>query len=179
MKAAVLYDYNTPLVIEELDLDGPKRGEVLVRTGAAGICRSDYHFMKGEAKTVLPTVMGHEGAGIVEEVGEGVTKLKPGDHVILSFVPNCGLCHFCTTGRPNLCDLHAATPNTMFDGTTRLRKGDRPITHFGKVGLLRRAHRRAGDGMHSGAEDGAHGPGRPHRLLRNHRSRGSHAQRPG
>ena len=133
MKAAVLYDYNTPLVIEELELDGPKRGEVLVRTGAAGICRSDYHFMKGEAKTVLPTVMGHEGAGIVEEVGEGVTKLKPGDHVILSFVPNCGLCHFCTTGRPNLCDLHAATPNTMFDGTTRLRKGDRPITHFGKV----------------------------------------------
>ena len=133
MKAAVLYEYNTPLVIEEVELDEPKVGEVLVRTGAAGICRSDYHFMKGEARTVLPTVLGHEGSGIVEQVGEGVTAVKPGEHVILSFVPNCGRCHFCTTGRPNLCDLHASTPGTLFDGTTRLHKGDQRITHFGKV----------------------------------------------
>ena len=133
MKAAVLYEYNTPLVVEELDLDGPKAGEVLIKTGAAGICRSDHHFMTGHAKTILPTVLGHEGSGIVEEVGEGVTTVKPGDHVILSFVPNCGRCHFCNTGRPNLCDLHASTPGTMFDGTIRLHKGDQRITHFGKV----------------------------------------------
>ena len=133
MKAAVLYDYNTPLVVEEVELDGPKAGEVLVQTGAGGICRSDWHFMAGEARTVLPGVLGHEGAGVVKEVGEGVASVKPGDHVILSFVPNCGRCHFCTTGRPNLCDLHAATTGTMFDGTTRLHKGDQPLSHFGKV----------------------------------------------
>ena len=133
MKAAVLYDYNTPLVIEDLELDAPKAGEVRLKTGAAGICRSDLHFMKGEARTVLPSVLGHEGSGVVEQVGEGVTTFKPGDHVILSFVPNCGRCEFCTTGRPNLCDLHASTPGTLFDGTTRLHKGDQRITHFGKV----------------------------------------------
>ncbi len=133
MKAAVLYDYDTPLVVEEVELDGPKAGEVLVKTAAAGICRSDYHFMKGEARTTLPTVLGHEGSGVVEQVGEGVTAVKPGDHVILSFVPNCGRCHFCNIGRPNLCSLHGATAGYMFDGTTRLHKGDQPITHFGKV----------------------------------------------
>ena len=128
-----MYEYNTPLVVEEVELDAPKMGEVLVETGAAGICRSDYHFMVGEARHALPTVLGHEGSGVVEQVGEGVTRLKPGDHVILSFVPNCGRCGFCTTGRPNLCQLHASTPGTMFDGTTRLHKGDQRITHFGKV----------------------------------------------
>lgn len=133
MKAAVLYEYNAPLVVEDVELDGPKMGEVLVQTGAGGICRSDWHFMTGEARTVLPGVLGHEGAGVVKEVGEGVSSVKPGDHVILSFVPNCGRCHFCTNGRPNLCDLHAATPGTMFDGTTRLHKGDQPLSHFGKV----------------------------------------------
>jgi NDMA-dependent alcohol dehydrogenase len=133
MKAAVLYDYNTPLVIEEVDLDPPKPGEVLVKTGAAGICRSDYHFMKGEATTMLPVVLGHEGAGVVQAVGEGVTRVKPGDHVILSFVPNCGLCFFCTTGRANLCEKHAATSGTLFDGTTRIHKGGQDISPFGKV----------------------------------------------
>ena len=133
MKAAVLYDYNTPLVVEEVELDGPKEGEVLIRTGAAGICRSDLHFMKGEAKTILPSVLGHEGAGVVQELGAGVTTVKPGDNVILSFVPNCGRCFFCTTGRANLCDLHASTSGTLFDGTMRLHKDDQRISHFGKV----------------------------------------------
>ena len=133
MKAAVLYEYDTPLVVEEVELDGPRSGEVLVDIGACGICRSDYHFMKGEARTVLPTVMGHEASGTVEEVGEGVTRLKRGDDVILSFVPNCGRCYFCNTGSPGLCELHGSTPGTMFDGTTRLHKGDQRIAHFGKV----------------------------------------------
>ena len=133
MKAAVLYEYNTPLVIEELELDGPKAGEVLVKTGAAGVCRSDLHFMKGQARTILPAVLGHEASGIVQEIGEGVTTVAPGDHIILSFVPNCGRCQYCTTGRPNLCDLHASTGGTLFDGTMRLHKGDQRISHFGKV----------------------------------------------
>ena len=133
MKAAVLYEYNTPLVVEDVELDDPKAGEVLIKTGAAGICRSDYHFMKGEARTVLPAVLGHEGAGIVEKVGDGVSTVNPGDHVILSFVPNCGHCYFCTTGRPNLCDLHASTPGGLFDGTSRLHKSDQSISQFGKV----------------------------------------------
>ena len=133
MKAAVLYDYNTPLVVEDLELDPPQAGEVRVRTGAAGICRSDYHFMAGEARHPLPTVLGHEGAGVITEVGDGVTRVKTGDRVILSFVPNCGRCHFCAVGRPNLCDAHAATVGTMYDGTTRLHKGDQSITHFAKL----------------------------------------------
>jgi Zn-dependent alcohol dehydrogenase len=82
---------------------------------------------------MLPVVLGHEGAGVVQAVGEGVTRVKPGDHVILSFVPNCGLCFFCTTGRANLCEKHAATSGTLFDGTTRIHKGGQDISPFGKV----------------------------------------------
>ncbi len=132
-KAAVLYEANTPLVIEELDLDDPKEGEVLVKIGAAGICRSDWHFMAGEAKTALPAVLGHEGSGVVAEVGRGVTSVKPGDPVILSFVSRCGRCHFCTTGKPNLCDLHMATSTTMLDGTHRLHKGSTNYTPLSKL----------------------------------------------
>ena len=133
MKAAVLYSPNSRVVIEDIDIVPPKAGEVLVAISAAGICRSDLHFIKGEGIIPLPSVLGHEGAGIVEEVGTGVTRLSPGDHVILSFVPNCGRCYSCSTGNPNLCDTHGATPGTMFDGTTRLRKGTMDIYHQGKV----------------------------------------------
>ena len=132
-KAAVLYEPNTPLIIEELDLDEPKSDEVLVKIGGAGICRSDWHFMAGEAKTVLPAVLGHEGSGVVEQVGPGVTSVKPGDHVILSFVSRCGRCHFCSIGRPNLCDAHMATSTTMMDGTHRLHKGHLNFTPLSKL----------------------------------------------
>ena len=84
VKAAVLYEANTPLVVEELDLDDPKEGEVLVRLSSAGVCHSDYHVMKGEWNPPLPMVLGHEAAGVVERVGPGVTMSKPGDHVILN-----------------------------------------------------------------------------------------------
>lgn len=133
MKAAVLYETNAPWVIEELTLDAPKAGEVHVKIGAAGICRSDLHIKNGESRHLLPAVLGHEGSGTVLDVGEGVTKVKPGDRVILSFVPHCGQCHFCLNGRANLCDKHAATPGTLLDGTTRLHKGDQRIHHMGKV----------------------------------------------
>ena len=133
MKAAVLYEYNRPLVVEEVEIDRPKAGEVLVKVGAAGICRSDYHFMKGEAHAPLPIVLGHEGSGIVEQVGEGVTTVKAGDRLVLSFVSNCGHCYFCTSGRPNICEKRAAYWTSMFDGTSRLHKGGQSIAQFDQM----------------------------------------------
>ncbi len=133
MKAAVLYELGKPLVIDELTLDPPKAGEVRVRIASAGICRSDLHYIHGDARIVTPAVLGHEGAAIVTEVGESVKSLHTGDHVILSFAPSCGRCTYCLTGRSNLCNAHLATTGTLFDGTMRLHKGDQRITHMGKV----------------------------------------------
>jgi S-(hydroxymethyl)glutathione dehydrogenase / alcohol dehydrogenase len=132
--AAVLYDVNKPYSIETVELDPPKRGEVLVKVGAAGVCRSDLHFQKGEATIALPAVLGHEGSGTVEAVGDGVTMVKAGDRVILSFVPNCGHCHSCESGQPHLCDEHARTSGKLFDGTSRLHTlNGQDATHMGKV----------------------------------------------
>ena len=130
MKAAVLYKRGGPLVVEEIDLDGPRSGEVLVRLAASGVCRSDLHLMRGVHPAPLPIVLGHEGAGVVEEVGEGVTHVRPGDHVVLSWLPHCGRCRFCAAGRPTLCtDLAWADAGLMRDGTTRLHRGDLRIHH--------------------------------------------------
>jgi S-(hydroxymethyl)glutathione dehydrogenase/alcohol dehydrogenase len=132
--AAVLHDVNKPYSIETVELDPPKRGEVLVKIGAAGVCRSDLHFQKGEAIIALPAVLGHEGSGTVQAVGEGVTMVKPGDRVILSFVPNCGHCPSCETGRPYLCDEHARTTGKLFDNTSRLHTlAGQDLAHMGKV----------------------------------------------
>ncbi len=98
MKAAVLYELNTPLVVEDVELEGPKQGEVLVKVAAAGVCHSDLSFMEGRWKIAIPLVMGHEGAGVVEKVGEGVTSVKPDDHVIFSWVASCGVCRNCSRG---------------------------------------------------------------------------------
>ena len=132
--AAVLHDVNKPYSIETVELDPPRRGEVLVKVGAAGVCRSDLHFQKGEATIALPAVLGHEGSGTVLAIGEGVTLVKPGDRVILSFVPNCGHCPSCETGRPYLCDEHARTTGKLFDNTSRLHTlAGQDLTHMGKV----------------------------------------------
>ena len=133
MKAAVLYEAKTPLVLEDVELDDPKEGEVLVKIGAAGICRSDRHFMHGDAPIAMPVVLGHEGAGTVEAVGPGVTSVRPGQQVILSFVPACGRCNSCLSGNSQVCDNHMATGPNMMDGTQRLHKGDQRIHHMGKV----------------------------------------------
>ena len=104
MKAAVLYEPLTPLVVEEVDIDEPGAGEVLVKMSASGVCHSDWHVVKGEWTHVpLPAVLGHEGAGVVEAVGPNVTRVKPGDHAILSWMPSCGVCEMCQKGWPNLC----------------------------------------------------------------------------
>ena len=132
-RAAVLYEANTPLVVETLDLDEPAAGEVLVKIAAAGVCASDYHVMTGDWTMPLPMVLGHEAAGVVERVGPGCTRVKPGDHVILNFRANCGGCHACTVGRPVLCDGVDSLRWYMFDGSVRLHRGKDPVHHFSRT----------------------------------------------
>jgi alcohol dehydrogenase (nicotinoprotein) len=106
-RAAVVHEPGKPIEIEEVSLDGPRDGEVLIRYQYAGLCHSDLHIVLGDLPGRLPMVLGHEGAGIVEEVGPGVTRVAPGDHVVCSFVPSCGVCRYCATGRQSICDLGA------------------------------------------------------------------------
>ncbi len=134
-KAAVLYEYKQPLVIDELDLEGPKQGEILVEVKAAGICHTDLSVMHGVLSVPPPPcVPGHEGAGIVREVGPGVENVRKGDHVLFIWVPRCGQCYYCQRNQPYLCvqrDLTRA--GTMLDGTTRLTKDGKDI--FSMTGL--------------------------------------------
>lgn len=102
-RAAVMRAYNTPLAVEEIVLDDPGPGEVIVRLAATGVCHSDAHMLGGHYGTPLPVVLGHEGAGVVEAIGSGVRGLAPGDHVVLAWIPSCGRCRYCATGRPALC----------------------------------------------------------------------------
>jgi S-(hydroxymethyl)glutathione dehydrogenase/alcohol dehydrogenase len=138
-RAAVLREIDRPLEIEELEIAEPGPGEVLVRLGASGVCHSDLHVFKGEWAAVRrPIVLGHEGAGTVEAVGEGVTRVALGEHVALSWLPSCGSCRHCLAGDPQRC-LYA--PETvfqglMFDGTSRLRRGDEQIRSMLTVGSL-------------------------------------------
>ena len=106
-KAAVLWEVNTPWSVEEIDLDPPGPGEVLVKIAASGMCHSDEHLVTGDLPFAPPIIGGHEGAGVVQEVGEGVSWLAPGDHVVFGFIPSCGRCASCSTGHQNLCDLGA------------------------------------------------------------------------
>jgi alcohol dehydrogenase (nicotinoprotein) len=106
-KAAVVYQTGKPIEVEELELDGPRDGEVLIRYTHAGLCHSDVHIAHGDLEARLPMVLGHEGAGIIEDVGPGVTRVKPGDHVVCSFIPNCGTCRYCASGQQSICDMGA------------------------------------------------------------------------
>src|SRR5258706_6858164 len=126
-RTAVIYAPGEPIRIEEIELDPPKDHEVLVRMVAAGICHSDYHIISGELPSYLPLALGHEGAGIVEAIGPNVTNCKVGDHVVLSFIPSCGKCRYCTSGHSNLCNMGASIlMGPQLDGTFRLHgeKGD-------------------------------------------------------
>lgn len=124
MKAAILHECEKPFQIEEVELDPPKAGEVLVKMVASGVCHSDINVYTGDKViSPLPAVLGHEGAGIIAEIGEGVTSVKPGDHVILTYLPACGRCRWCHTGQPNMCDLIAGlSTGKMLDGTSRMRR---------------------------------------------------------
>lgn len=127
MRAAVLLKPGTPWSVREVELDPPRHGEVLVRMVAAGLCHSDYHFTKPNFDIPTPLIGGHEGAGIVQELGPGVDGLEVGDHVITTFIPSCGRCRWCVGGRGQLCDRGATMMSgTALDGSHRLRVDGRP-----------------------------------------------------
>ncbi|HET7133429.1 MAG TPA: S-(hydroxymethyl)glutathione dehydrogenase/class III alcohol dehydrogenase [Gammaproteobacteria bacterium] len=132
-RAAVAYAAGKPLVIEEVDLEGPKKGEVLIRNVATGVCHTDAYTLSGaDPEGAFPTILGHEGGAVVEEVGAGVKSVKPGDHVIPLYTPECGECKFCTSGKTNLCVAIRATQGkgVMPDGTSRFSKNGKQILHF-------------------------------------------------
>ena len=129
MKAAVLEAINRPMVVQEIEIDPPKAGEVGMRVVASGICRSDYSNTTGTLRTPMPVVLGHEAAGIVESIGPGVDHVSVGDHVIAALTPSCGICPMCAESKPYLCFQmgHTMSRSTLLDGTTRLRRGDEVI----------------------------------------------------
>ena len=132
-RAAVAFEAKKPLEIVELDLEGPKAGEVLVEIMATGICHTDAYTLDGfDSEGLFPSVLGHEGAGVVREVGAGVTSVKPGDHVIPLYTPECRQCKSCLSGKTNLCTAIRATQGKglMPDGTTRFSYKGEPIFHY-------------------------------------------------
>ncbi|MFC2122287.1 alcohol dehydrogenase catalytic domain-containing protein [Bacteroidota bacterium] len=132
INAAVLYEKGQPLTVEVVDLDMPKAGEVLVKMVGTGICHTDLSSALGHRPIPLPIVLGHEGAGIVAEVGAGVTNVKPGDHVVLTGAASCGKCRFCMIGKPVLCEVFQPLRfNGMLpEGQRRLSKNGLPLHHF-------------------------------------------------
>src|SRR3954469_4857247 len=132
MLAAVLHEPNSGFDVIEVDLAPPGPGEGCVALRASGVCHSDWNTVTGDTPSPLPAVLGHEGAGVVERVGAGVTAVAPGDHVVLSWLPSCGRCVRCTSGRPSLCEVAgpALLAGTLLDGTTRLSLDGRPVHHY-------------------------------------------------
>ncbi len=132
MRAAVLRRPGEPLTIEDVDLAEPGPGEVQVRVEAAGVCHSDLHYMTGDLPSRLPIVLGHEGTGVVERVGPGVTRFAPGDHVVMMWRPRCGHCEFCASGRPAQCTSARIQVQSggLLDGTSRLAAGGERVSHF-------------------------------------------------
>jgi S-(hydroxymethyl)glutathione dehydrogenase / alcohol dehydrogenase len=135
MKAAIFHGANQPLTVEQVDIDEPQDHEVLVRTVATGVCHSDLHFAEGLWPHPAPAILGHEGAGIVEKVGNGVTYLKPGDHVISCVSVFCGSCDQCLSGHPNLC-VNAAAGQRPKGTKPRLSQGGKPMSSLGSLGTF-------------------------------------------
>ena len=130
-RAALLKAIPGRYEIRDVELDDPKEHEVLVRYVASGICHSDVHFLTGEHLGIVPMCGGHEGAGVVEAIGPGVTGLRVGDHVVASFIPSCGRCRYCAAGRANLCNLGAKLQlGPQLDGTYRMHDDGEPISQF-------------------------------------------------
>ncbi|MEN8183627.1 MAG: S-(hydroxymethyl)glutathione dehydrogenase/class III alcohol dehydrogenase [Myxococcota bacterium] len=133
IRAAVAWEAGKPLTIEEVELDAPRAGECLVRLAASGVCHTDAYTLSGaDPEGLFPSILGHEGAGVVEEVGPGVTSLSPGDHVIPLYTAECRECKFCLSGRTNLCQKIRVTQGRglMPDGTSRLSQGGRSLHHY-------------------------------------------------
>lgn len=133
MRAAVLESFGQPLAIQEIEIAGPKAGEVLVKLKACGVCHTDLYTASGaDPSGYAPCVLGHEGAGIVEEIGEGVTSLAKGDHVVTLFSPECGECLHCKSGKTNICLAIRTQQGQGYlpDGTSRLSRGGESLRHF-------------------------------------------------
>ncbi|MDI1436336.1 MULTISPECIES: S-(hydroxymethyl)glutathione dehydrogenase/class III alcohol dehydrogenase [Polyangium] len=133
IKAAVAHRPNAPLSIEEVDLEGPKEGEVLVEIKATGVCHTDDYTLSGkDSEGIFPSILGHEGAGVVVDVGPGVKSVKKGDHVIPLYTPECRQCKFCLSRKTNLCQAIRATQGkgVMPDGTSRFKIGKEPVYHY-------------------------------------------------
>jgi Zn-dependent alcohol dehydrogenase len=130
-EAALLFEIPGQFEVVDVDLDDPKDHEVLVRMVASGLCHSDVHYLVGDHAGIVPMCGGHEGAGVVEAVGPGVRDLRPGDHVVASFIPACGRCRYCAAGRSNLCQLGAKLQlGPQLDGTYRMHHEGRDISQF-------------------------------------------------
>lgn len=137
--AAVFRTANAPLTIEKVSIPStPPPGDVLVRMQASGLCHSDLHVIAGEWDAPTPMILGHEGAGIVESVGEGVTTLAPDDHVVLSWTPSCRRCRYCVSGRPVLCDMvsQLSANHLSFDGRSRVTDADGDVLSFAGLGTF-------------------------------------------
>ena len=177
MKAVVADALNTYAVVD-VDIAPPKAGEVLVRMAATGVCHSDLSMINGTIPTPFPTVLGHEGAGVVEEVGEGVTNVAPGDHVVLSFIPHCGECFHCVRDEPYLCNVAKQDGNLL--GRDHPREPERRAR---LRDVLPRQHgrvrRRALDQRGPDGEGRAVPVRRPGRLRGHHRGRGRGQDRGG
>ena len=133
VRAAIAPAAGQPLVVDEIDLEGPKRGECLVRLAATGVCHTDAFTLSGDdPEGLFPVVLGHEGAGVVEEVGAGVESLSVGDHIIPLYTPECRQCKFCLSGKTNLCGAIRETQGRglMPDGTSRIRYEGKPVHHY-------------------------------------------------
>ncbi len=135
MKAAVLHATQGRLDIEELDIADPGPGEVRVKIAASGLCHTDWETMHGYQPVNLPAVIGHEGAGVAEAVGSGVSRVEEGDHVACSWSPNCGHCFYCDHGQPILCEVAKAANSSglLFDGTTRMSLNGQPVHYYSLV----------------------------------------------
>src|SRR3954469_8048923 len=136
-KAVIARALHKPVVVEEITFAAPKPGEVTVKIAAVGVCHSDLSATNGTIALPLPLILGHEGAGTVVEVGDGVTEVAVGDSVIANWIYMCGRCHFCVIGRPVLCDQRYKTMGTMRDGTSRVHDAaGNPLNVFGGVGVM-------------------------------------------
>jgi S-(hydroxymethyl)glutathione dehydrogenase/alcohol dehydrogenase len=136
-KAVVCREWNKPVVVETITVESPKRGEVMVKIGACGVCHSDLSATNGTIPLPPPLVLGHEAAGKIVELGEGVTDIAVGDTVIVSWIPTCGKCRYCVMGKPQLCDISAKATITLPDGTSRFKdKEGKTLNHFAGAGVM-------------------------------------------